>query len=139
MADGYVLDALLLAEVSRGDPDVIALLQELDASQIPMIVPALAITGATVETAATADQLAVMRGVGRLGSTRLAALSVFDDSVDLAHMRKEMEGDLWDVQTALQAVLRGCPILTVDGTHWETTARALWGHLVVVQVSQLDE
>ncbi|WP_113704980.1 hypothetical protein [Nonomuraea lactucae] len=106
-ADGYVLDVRLLAEVSRGDNDVIALLQQLDADNISIIVPALGITGATIETAATNEQLAVIRGVGRLDSAHFVALAAFDDTTDLARMRLEVGApeELWDVQTALQAIL----------------------------------
>ncbi|MGN9838804.1 hypothetical protein ACTMTI_11845 [Nonomuraea sp. H19] len=110
-ADGYVLDASLLAEVGCGDNDVVALLQQLDAANIAIIVPALAVTGATVERTATNEQLAVMRGVGRLDSATFAALSTFHDTVDLARMRlgADTPSELWDVQTALQAVLATAP------------------------------
>ncbi|GII91900.1 hypothetical protein [Sinosporangium siamense] len=140
-ADGYVLDAALLAQAGHGDGDVIALLQQLDAAQVSLIVPALAVTGATVEAAATNDQLAVIRGVGRLDAADFAGLTAFDDATDLARMR--LEGDqpdeLWDVQTCLQAVLRNCPILTTDAARWKSTVQALGGQLVVVEVSQLDD
>lgn len=140
-ADGYVLDAPLLAEVGRGDNDVIALLQQLDADNISIIVPALALTGATIETAATNEQLAVIRGVGRLDSAHFAALAAFDDTTDLARMRLEVDApeELWDVQTALQAVLRSCPVLTTDAARWQATQDELAGQLIVVEVSQLDD
>jgi hypothetical protein len=104
-------------------------------------VPALAVTGATVERTATNEQLAVMRGVGRLDSATFAALSTFHDTVDLARMRLEADtpSELWDVQTALQAVLRNCPILTTDPARWNAAAKELSGHLTVVEVSQLDD
>ncbi|MFI7637815.1 hypothetical protein [Nonomuraea sp. NPDC049400] len=140
-ADGYVLDAALLAEVGRGDNDVIALLQQLDAANISIIVPALAVTGATVETVATNEQLAVIRGVGRLDSTTFAALVAFDDVTDLARMRLEVRSpeELWDVQTALHAVLRNCPILTTDAKRWQATLDEMAGQLLVVEVSLLDD
>lgn len=139
--DGYILDASLLAEVGRGDNDVIALLQALDAADVAIVVPALAVTGATVETAATNEQLAVMRGVGRLDSATFAALAAFDDTVDLGRMRLETDApsQLWDVQTALQAVLRNCPILTTDAARWDAAEKELSGQLTVVEISQLDD
>ncbi|WP_146607518.1 hypothetical protein [Spongiactinospora gelatinilytica] len=51
-------------------------------------------------------------------------------------MRSELHGDheLWDVQTVLQAVLRGCPILTVDAARWAATVQELTGQLQVIEV-----
>ncbi|MFI0424900.1 hypothetical protein [Spongiactinospora sp. 9N601] len=114
-SDGYVLDTRLLIEAGRGDSDVVALLQVLDAADMTIVVPALAVTGAIVD-AATDDQLALMRGIGRLDSATFAGLAEYDDAADLGAMRSEPHGDheLWDVQTVLRAALRGCPILTVD-------------------------
>ncbi|WP_186403911.1 hypothetical protein [[Actinomadura] parvosata] len=138
---GYVLDATVLAEVGRGDNDVIALLQQFDADNISMIVPALAVTGAAVEAAATDAQLAVIRGVGRLEAAGFAGITAFDDATDLARMRVEVEalGELWDAQTALHALLRNCPVLTTDAARWQDAVREMAGHLTVVEMSQLDD
>ncbi|MBG0833244.1 hypothetical protein HS041_36695 [Planomonospora sp. ID67723] len=137
----FVLDAMVLTEVARGDSDIIILLQQLDADKITLIVPALAVTGAAIDIGANDEQMATVRGVCRLNSAKFAGLAAFDDSSDLARLRLEVEafGELWDVQAAVQAVLHGCPILTTDYGRWKDAVRETRGEFAVVEVAELDD
>ncbi|GIH80982.1 hypothetical protein [Planobispora longispora] len=137
----FVLDAMVLTEVARGDSDTIILLQQLDAEKITLIVPALAVTGAAVDVGCVDEQLATVRGVCRLNSAKFVGPATFDDSADLAQLRLEIEslGELWDVHTAVQAILHGCPILTTDYGRWKDAVLEARGALSVVEVTDLDD
>ncbi|GII76761.1 hypothetical protein Sru01_17430 [Sphaerisporangium rufum] len=135
----FILDAGVLMEVARGDAGVIHLLQGMDAAGIGLVVPALAVTGAALDIGARDEQMALIRGVARLESAALAGVVTFDDATDLAHGRRAARSleELWDVQAALQAVMRGCPVLTTDHARWKEASREVRG-LNVVEIAELD-
>ncbi|WP_344865829.1 hypothetical protein [Planomonospora alba] len=136
----YVLDVTVLADCARGDAGLIGMIQQFDADSVTLIVPALAVTGAAADVGGSPDKVAVIRGICRLASARLAGLVEFDDASELARIRLTATSleHLWDVQTAETALNRRTPILTLDHHRWKETVREVSGDLTVVEVSDLD-
>ena len=66
-----ILDTSVLTAVARGDPDIIGLIQAYDARPQPIVIPALAITGASLDTRSEeADDL--LAGLELLDSVTVA-------------------------------------------------------------------
>ncbi|RJL23224.1 hypothetical protein [Bailinhaonella thermotolerans] len=140
---GYVLDAALLCEIARGDADIIALVQALDAAQVPMTVPLLAVTAAAVDVDGHPEMMAVVRGVCRLDTAWLGGILAFDDAAELAAAKSAVGDALdtwWDVQALELALIQRRPILTTSATLWRDAVRTVGGRtLIVVEVAELDE
>ena len=69
----YVLDVSVLAAVARFDTAVMALIQGYDSRGQPLVVPGLALTGASLDVRSEdADDL--LEGVERLGNVEVAPL-----------------------------------------------------------------
>ncbi|GAA2417403.1 hypothetical protein [Nonomuraea africana] len=70
----YILDTGVLIEIARGDSDLIGLVQGYDAIGQPMVVPALAITGASLDVRSDeADDL--LAGLDLLPEVTIAPLN----------------------------------------------------------------
>ncbi|MFC0862322.1 hypothetical protein ACFHYQ_08435 [Sphaerimonospora cavernae] len=138
--NAFVLDAAFLKEAARGDIDIINMIQQFDAERVALVIPALAATAAAIDVGGTPERVAVLRGICRLDSARFAGLVDFDDTTELARMRLAVEAlpDLWDVQAAEQAIMRSCPVLTVNYGLWKSAVHEASGELTVVEVAELD-
>lgn len=136
----YVLDVTVLADCARGDAELIGMIQQFDVDHVTLIVPALAVTGATIDVGGAPEQVALIRGICRLDSARFAGLTEFDDAAELARLRFVTTLEhLWDVHTAEVALNRGVPVLTLDHGRWREAVRETGGDLSVVEVSDLDD
>jgi predicted nucleic acid-binding protein len=130
----WVLDASVLIEVARGDTRTVTLLQELDARGRPLVIPALAVTGASLDIRSDeADEL--LEGLERLGNAMTAALRDVEQAVRLAAVIARTELDPWDAHVAAVADASVCPILTLNAAKWQEHARDLDEPLHIIEVA----
>ena len=134
----YVLDASVLIAVARGDTSVMILLQELDASGRPLILPALAVTGASLDM--RSDEAAELpEGIGRLGNAITAPLRDAGQAAQLAAVIAKTGLDPWDAHVAAVAHVSVCAILTLDGAKWRHHAQDLDEPLYFIEIDEPDE
>ena len=130
----WVLDASVLIEVARGDTRIVTLVQELDARGGPLLIPALAVTGALLDI--RGDEAAeLLEGLEQLGNTMTAALRDAEQAVRLAAVIARTELDPWDAHVAAVADASVCPIITLDASKWRAHARDLDEPLHVIEIA----
>lgn len=129
-----VLDLSVLVAVARADADIIRLLQAYDARRQPMVMPALACTGASLGARCDeADDL--LAGVELLGSITAAPLSGAEQAARLAGVIARTKLDPWDAHTAAIADAAICPILTLDPAKWQQPSADLDEPLHIVEIT----
>src|SRR6202453_1591715 len=114
------------------------LVQELDARGRPLVIPALAVTGASLDI--RGDEAAeLLEGLERLGNAMTAALLDAEQAVRLAAVIARTGLDPWDAHVAAVADASVCPILTLDAAKWQEHARDLDEPLHFVEISDPDD
>lgn len=122
----FLLDTSVLREIARGDPDLIRLIQRFDANKQPMVVPALAVTGASLDVRSEdADDL--LGGLDLFEEVTVAPLNGPDQATALAEMISNTGLDPWDAHVAAIADASVLAILTLDQAKWQEPSRALDG------------
>jgi predicted nucleic acid-binding protein len=130
----YVLDVSVLAEVARGDRGTMILLQELDARGRPLILPALAITGASLDM--PGDEAGeLLEGTGRLEGAFTAPVRDAGQALALAAVISKTRLDPWDAHTAAVADASITAILTLDGAKWRRHAHDLDEPLHFIEIA----
>lgn len=133
----YVLDMSVLAEVARGDRGTMILLQELDARRRPLILPVLAVAGASLDM--RGDEAGeLLEGTGRLGSAITAPVRDAEQAMALAAVISKTGLDPWDAHVAAVADASICAILTLDGAKWRRHAHDLDEPLHFVEIADPD-
>lgn len=128
-----ILDTSVLTEVARGDGDIIGLVQAYDARNRPMVVPALAMVGASLDARAeeAADLLA---GLELMESVTVAPLNGVEQSIALADVISRTGLDPYDAHVAAIADVAICPILTLDSAKWSRPSQALDEPLHIIEI-----
>jgi predicted nucleic acid-binding protein len=133
----WVLDTSILIEVARGDARTMTFVQELDARGRPLVILALAVTGASLDI--RNDEAAeLLEGLERLGNAMTAALRDVEQSVRLAAVIARTELDPWDGHVAAVADASVCPILTLDGGKWRQHLDDLDEPLHIIEIADPD-
>lgn len=133
----WVLDVSVLAEVARSDRGIMILLQELDSRGRPLIIPVLAVTGASL--AMLGDEAGeLLEGTGRLGSAIAAPVRDADQALALAAVISRTGLDPWDAHVAAVADASVCAILTLDAAKWRAHAHDLDEPLHFVEIADPD-
>jgi predicted nucleic acid-binding protein len=134
----WVLDTSVLIEVARGDAGTVTLVQELDARGRPLVIPALAVTGASLDV--RSDEAAeLLEGLERLGNAMTAALRDAEQAVRLAAVIARTELDPWDAHVAAVADASVCPILTLAAAKWHRHSGDLDEPLHIIEITDPDE
>jgi len=134
----WVVDASVLMEVARGDTRTMTLVQELDARGRPLVIPALAVTGASLDI--RSDEAAeLLEGLERLGNAMTAAPRDSEQAVRLAAIIARTELDPWDAHVAAVADASVCPILTLDAAKWRRHSGDLDDPLHIIEITDPDE
>ncbi|MGN9839176.1 hypothetical protein ACTMTI_13745 [Nonomuraea sp. H19] len=134
----YILDTGLLIEIARGDTDLIGLIQGYDAAGQPMVVSALAITGASLDVRSEeADDL--LAGFDLLETVTIAPLSGTKQASVLAAMIARTGLDPWDAHVAAIADVSVCPILTLDAAKWAEPSKSLEEPLHIREIADPDQ
>jgi predicted nucleic acid-binding protein len=130
----WVLDVSVLAEVARGDTRTMTLIQELDARGRPLIIPALAVTGASLDIRSE-EAAELLEGLERLGNAMVAPLRDAEQAVRLAAVIARTELDPWDAHVAAVADASVCPILTLDPAKWRQHSEDLDDRLHIIEIA----
>jgi hypothetical protein len=114
--------------------DIIALVQEYDARGQPIVIPALAIAGASLDTRSEeGDDL--LAGLELLGAVTVAPLSGAEQAARLAHLVARTGLDPWDAHAAAIADVAICPILTLNAAKWQRPSADLDDPLHIIEVA----
>jgi predicted nucleic acid-binding protein len=129
-----ILDTSVLTAVARGDADIIALVQEYDARGQPIVIPALAMAGASLDTRSEeGDDL--LAGLELLEVVTVAPLSGAEQAARLAHLVARTGLDPWDAHVAAIADVAICPILTLNAAKWEHASADLDDPLHIIEIA----
>lgn len=129
-----ILDTSVLIAVARGDADVIALIQGYDACSQPIVIPALALAGASLDARSEeADDL--LAGLELLEVVTVAPLNGAEQAARLADVVARTGLDPWDAHVAVIADVAICPILTLDAAKWQQPSADLDEPLHIVEIA----
>jgi predicted nucleic acid-binding protein len=134
----WVLDTSVLVEVARGDTRTMTLVQELDARGRPLVIPALAVTGASLDIC-SGEAAELLEGLERLKNAMTAALRDAEQAVRLAAVIARTGLDPWDAHVAAVADAAVCPILTLDAARWREHAADLDEPLHFIEIAEPGE
>ena len=129
-----IFDTSVLTAVARGEPDIIGLIQAYDARPQPIVIPALAIAGASLDAhSEEADDL--LAGLELLDSVTVAPLSGAEQAARLAGVVARTGLDPWDAHVAAIADVAICPILTLNAAKWRQPSADLDEPLHIIEIS----
>jgi predicted nucleic acid-binding protein len=134
----YVLDVSVVVAVARGDTEIMTFIQRLDSTGQPMVIPALAITAASLDVRSDeADEL--LEGLELLGNAEIAPLRGVEQAARLAAVIARTGLDPWDAHVAAVADAAICPVLTVDAAKWRQHSGDLDDPLHIIEIAYPDE
>ena len=134
----FVLDTSVVTAVARGDPDIIGLIQEYDARNQQLVIPALAIAGGSLDVRSEeADDL--LGGLELLDCVTIAPLRGTEQAARLADIIAKTGLDPWDAHAAAIADVAVYPILTLDAAKWRQPSANLDEPLHIIEISDPDE
>jgi len=137
-APPFVLDTSVVTAVARADPDIIGLIQEYDARGQLLVIPALAIAGASLDARSEeADDL--LGGLELLDNATIAPLRGTGQAARLADIIARTGLDPWDAHAAAIADVAIYPILTLDAAKWRQPAADLDEPLHIIEISDPGE
>jgi predicted nucleic acid-binding protein len=137
-APPFVLDTSVVTAVARGDPDIIGLIQEYDARGQLMVIPALAVAGASLD-ARTEEADDLLGGLELLDNVTIAPLRGTEQASRLAEIIARTGLDPWDAHVAAIADVAIYPILTLDAAKWRQPSADLEEPLHIIEISDPDE
>ncbi len=133
-----ILDTSVIIAVACGDSDIIALIQAYGARDQPLVIPALAITGGSLDMPSEeADDL--LGGLELLDQVTIAPLQGTEQATRLADIISRTGLDPWDAHVAAVADAAICPILTLTPAKWRQPSADLDESLHIVEISDPDE
>jgi hypothetical protein len=134
----FVLDTSVLAAVARGDPDIIGLIQAYDSGGQPMVIPALAVAGASLDARSDeADDL--LAGLELLEAATGGPLKGADQATQLSAVIARTGLDVWDAHVAAIADTAICPILTLNAAKWQQPSADLGEPLHIIEIADPGE
>ena len=134
----YIIDTGILIEIARGDLGLITLMQTFDSRDQPLVVPTLALAGASLDVRSDeADDL--LAGLDLLDAVTVAPLAGPEQAANLADVISRTGLPPWEAHVAAVADASVCPILTLDRSAWEGPARALDEPLHIIQIADPGE
>lgn len=134
----YILDLSVAVAVARFDASVMTLIQGYDARGQSLIVPVLALTGASLDVR-TEDADDLLEGLERLGNADVAPLRDAEQAARLAAVIARTGLDPWDAHVAAVADASVCPILTLDAPKWRQHSGDLDEPLHIIEIADPDE
>lgn len=137
-ATPYILDTSVLIAVARGDTDIMTLVQQLDAAGQPLVVPALAVTGAVLDIRSD-DAEGLLAGIELMEAATVAPLAGTEQASQLAAVITRTDLDPWDAHTAAIADAAVCPILTLDAAKWQQPSTTFDDSLHIVEIADPGE
>ncbi|WP_433501806.1 hypothetical protein ACQP1K_28980 (plasmid) [Sphaerimonospora sp. CA-214678] len=135
----YILDTSILADVARGDADLIGLLQDFDRAGQPLIIPALAATGALLDGRGSPEAQALLAGLAAFEHAIVAPLDGIAQAAKLVDTMAATGLDVHDAHAAAIADVSICPILTLRAERWRRPSHAMDNPLHVIEIADPDE
>jgi hypothetical protein len=134
----FIRDTSVVTAVARADPDIIGLVQGYDSRNQPMVIPALAITGASLDAGSEeADDL--LAGLELLDNVAGAPLNGAEQAARLADAIARTGLDPWDAHAAAIADVAICPILTLNAGKWRPHVADLDEPLQIIEIADPSE
>jgi hypothetical protein len=137
-APPYILDLSVAVAVARFDAGVMTLIQGYDARGQSLVLPVLALTGASLDVR-TEDADDLLEGLERLGNAEVAPLRDAEQAARLAAVIARTGLDSWDAHVAAIADASVCPILTLDAPKWRQHSGDLDEPLHIIEIADPDE
>ena len=137
-APPFVLDTSVVTAAARGDPDIIGLIQEYDARGQLLVIPALVITGASLD-ARTEEADDLLGGLELLDNVTIAPLRGTEQAARLADIIARTRLDPWDAHPAAIADVAIYPILTLDAAKWRQPSADLDEPPHIIEISDPDD
>jgi len=134
----YVLDLSVAIAVVRFDASVMTLIQGYDARGQSLVIPVLALTGASLDVR-TEDADDLLEGLERLGNAEVAPLRDAEQAARLAAVIARTGLDPWDAHVAAVADAAICPILTLDAGKWRQHSADLDDPLHIIEIADPGE
>jgi len=134
----YVLDLSVAIAVVRFDASVMTLIQGYDARGQSLVIPVLALTGASLDVR-TEDADDLLEGLERLGNAEVAPLRDAEQAARLAAVIARTGLDPWDAHVAAVADASVCPILTLDAPKWRQHSGDLDEPLHIIEIADPGE
>jgi predicted nucleic acid-binding protein len=134
----YVIDLSVCVAVARFDASVMTLIQRYDARGQSLVIPVLALTGASLDVR-TEDADDLLEGLERLGNAEAAPLRDAEQAARLAAVIARTGLDPWDAHVAAVADASVCPILTLDAGKWRQHPGDLDEPLHIIEIADPDE
>ncbi len=133
-APPFVLDTSVVTAATRGDPDIIGLVREYAARGQLLVIPAMAIAGASLDARGEeADDL--LGGLELLDNVTIAPLRGTEQAARLADIIARTGLDPWDAHVAAVADVAIYPILTRDATKWRQPSADLDEPSYIIEIS----
>lgn len=133
----WVVDVSVLTAVARGDYSIMSFIQHVDAGGRPLVIPALAITGASLDMRSEDAEL-ILQGLQLLENAIFAPVHDSKQAIRLAAIVTRTGLDAWDAHVAEVADASVCPILTLNRGKWRH-ARDLEEPLHFIEIDEPDE
>lgn len=133
-----IADTGALIAVTRTDPGVINLMQIFDSRGQPLVIPALAITGASLD-AHDDDANDLLAGLEMLEAVTVAPLSGVRQAARVASIMDSTGLAAWDAHVAAVAAAAKCPILTLDAAKWQQASGSFDPPLQVIEITDPGE
>jgi len=134
----FILDTSVVTAVARADPDIMGLIQGYDSRNQPMVIPALAITGASLDARSEeADEL--LAGLELLDNVTVAPLNGAEQAARLADVIARTGLEPWDGHVAAIADVAICPILTLNAGKWRLHVADLDEPLHIIEIADPSE
>jgi hypothetical protein len=137
-APPYIVDLSVAVAVARFDASVMTLIQGYDARGQSLVLPVLALTGASLDVR-TEDADDLLEGLERLGNAEVAPLRDAEQAARLAAVIARTGLDSWDAHVAAIADASVCPILTLDAPKWRQHSGDLDEPLHIIEIADPDE
>ena len=134
----YVIDLSVAVAVARFDASVMTLIQGYDARGQSLVIPVLALTGASLDVR-TEDADDLLEGLERLGNAEVAPLRDAEQAARLAAVIARTGLDPWDAHVAAVADAAICPILTLDAGKWRQHSADLDDPLHIIEIADPGE
>lgn len=134
----YVLDASAVIAVARADSEVTRAILNLDARGRALVVPALVIAAASLDSRSPDADRALL-GLELLASVSVAPLEGAEQALRLARVISRTGLDPWDAHAAAVADAGVCPILTLDTAKWRQHAHDLDEPLHFIEIADPGE
>lgn len=133
-----ILDTSVLTAIARGDADIIGLVQAYGSRAQPLVIPALATVGASLDARSEeADDL--LAGLELLDHVAPAPLRGAEQATRLANVIARTGLEPWDAHTASVADAAVCPVLTLDAARWQDPGTALDAPLHIIEITDPDD